>query len=176
MTNQPTNTITFFFEHLVVYPLKKAQFSGIRRFIIEQEKLHHWTKSWDSSIPYSPLYPVSLRHVTILPSHVRVRFPSKFSRKTYVSISHRHICLSLFIYVRCCKTWPSPIWIFFQLCRIICPVLGTFAAVSFVLILTTWGCYPRNQQQTGVALLVGCPPLVNILAYLEGTIHSTECI
>jgi hypothetical protein len=49
---------------------------GTRRFITVFTKARHWTLSWASRIQFAPSIPISLRSISMLSSHLRLRLPS----------------------------------------------------------------------------------------------------
>jgi hypothetical protein len=51
-------------------------FYGTRRFITVFTRLRHWSLSWARWIQSIPHHPISLRYISILPSHLRPGLPS----------------------------------------------------------------------------------------------------
>jgi hypothetical protein len=69
--------------------LKSFPFYGTRRLITVFTRAHHWLLSSARSIQFIPPYPISLRFILILSSHLRLGvpndpFPSDFPSKSYM--------------------------------------------------------------------------------------------
>jgi hypothetical protein len=55
---------------------KITHFYGTRRFIAVFTRARHWFLSWARWIQSTPAHPISLRHILILSSHLRLGFTS----------------------------------------------------------------------------------------------------
>jgi hypothetical protein len=65
-------------------------FYGTWRFNTVFTRALHWSLSWDISIQPNPSQPISLRSILILPTHLRLGFPSGLFLLAFPPISYMH--------------------------------------------------------------------------------------
>jgi hypothetical protein len=62
---------------IVTHPVKKLPaFYGTRRFITVFTRAHHWSLPWSRCIQSTPSYPISVRSILILSSHLHLGLSS----------------------------------------------------------------------------------------------------